>query len=242
MPFTKVRMYEGNLPYTKPQAQQPTPQTPNVDGWRAPDQPEKVSNLQPQIYRNFDLENIYWGLQTVITPLIEKIVSNQGVKYRKVSFNIESNANTENTNVGLGYFVAPVVPEGDKGPLLTVSNLPEETSCFNAIIRITTNNQFTWGGGGSKLKVAFYENEEDANYQFNGDCSVQTASPVSTFETEFIFVNPDQPSQGGYFKGVIDNPIPLKTIDGKIYVGIISGTEDLPILGGFDVDIQLGFL
>ena len=250
-------MYEGNLPYTKPQSQTPTPQTPNVDGWRAPDQPEKVSNLQPQIYRNFDLENIYWGLQTVITPLMEKVVENQSIKFREVSFEIPTNPTTLNP-VTKGRFIAPTQPEGQPGVLLKIENLNTETSCFNVIIRATQtpahpfNNRdiFSYAGKNTKLQLAFYSSDNFSNvdyrYNIGSDASGilgPNQCPVSTIELDWIDTGIEAGANtAGYWKGSIQNPIHLLAVSGDIYCGVIAATNMTNALAGYTIKISAGFL
>ena len=49
--------------------------THNVDGWRAPNQPDPLPCCEPQQVRSWELENLLNGMQTVIDPLLTSIDS-----------------------------------------------------------------------------------------------------------------------------------------------------------------------
>lgn len=55
-----------------------TPLTPDVPGWRAPNQPVTVPCCQPQNTRSWDLENLVQGMETIIQPLLEGILTALG--------------------------------------------------------------------------------------------------------------------------------------------------------------------
>ena len=228
MTYPKIRLYEGCLPYVRPEANK-VDLTPPVDGWRAPDQPEIVRFNATPPTRNWELENLNWGLQTVIVPMLQQLIDNGANGGITVSDNIQYNGDLTGLTCAPFTFVGSTNSEG--GATLIPFEVPKKGASFNFQARPyfvahpapeALQNWFYQ----KKLKLALFKS--DRAYTYGGNITGGTL-PFAVIDLDYQIL--DGATNGGYLVANLPQPLQYQLDDaavtiyaGLITVGAIAGT------------------